>query len=308
MKITEIIFKNNVDFLFGCAIIVLDKGREVINMNLIETFLQAKRDNLASDLTIKNYRIDLNQFVPLVFNKSVDEVSIDDLKEITILKTRDTLLKLQADKKYTVTTINRRMASFRSLVRYYSVKYGFPNNIHDMKPFNDTRLKEVEFIENDDVKKITEKAKRTSPRMYLIMGLLFNTGLRSAELLSLKIENVHEDCIIVEGKGGKMRKVDLNSIAKDCLKTYLGTIDRKSGNVLDMQYATLRRHYTKFLKQFDIDCSRLHTSRKSFASNLIAKGGTLTDVSQLLGHSTTSTLEKHYLGSNTKKITVSLLE
>lgn len=277
-------------------------------MNLVETFLQAKRENLSSDLTVKNYRIDLVQFLPIVFNKSVEEVTIEDLKEVTILKTRNALLKLQAEKGYTVTTINRRMASFKSMVKHYSTKYGFPNNLHEMKSINDTRLKEVEFIENDNVKKIIEKAKKTSPKMYLIMGLLFNTGLRSAELLSLKIENVHEDCIIVEGKGGKMRSIQLNTIAKDCLKNYLETVDKKQGNILNMQYVTLRRQYTKFLKQFDIDCSKVHTTRKSFASNLIAKGASLTDTAQLLGHSTTATLEKHYLGSKTKAITVSLLE
>lgn len=277
-------------------------------MNLVEDFLQAKRDNLTSDLTIKNYRIDLNQFLPLMFNKKVEDVTIEDLKGVTILKTRDTLLKLQADKGYTVTTINRRMASFKSLMSHYSARVGFPNTLHDMKSLNDTRLKEVEFIANDDVKKIIEKAKRTSTEMYLIMGLLFNTGLRSAELLSLKVENVHEDCIIVEGKGGTMRRVELNTVAKDSLKTYLDKERKTSGNVLDMQYVTLRRRYTRFLKSCNIECSKLHTTRKSFASNLVAKNAPLTDVAQLLGHSTTATLEKHYLGSNTKQLTVSLLE
>ena len=277
-------------------------------MNLVEEFLQSKRDNLSSDLTIKNYRIDLNQFLPLMFNKKVEEVTIEDLKGVTILKTRDTLLKLQKDKGYTVTTVNRRMASFKSLMSHYSARNGFPNALHDMKSLNDTRLKEIEFIANDDVKKIIEKAKRTSSEMYLIMGLLFNTGLRSAELLSLKVENVHEDCIIVEGKGGKMRRVELNSIAKDSLKTYLEEKNKTSGNVLDLQYATLRRRYARFLKSCNIECSKLHTTRKSFASNLVAKGASLTDVSSLLGHSTTSTLERFYLGSNTKQLTVSLLE
>lgn len=277
-------------------------------MNLIEDFLKVKKDNLSSELTIKNYRIDLIQLLPLLFNKRVEEINIEDLRGVTILKVRDTLLKLQKDKNYTVTTINRRMASLKALMSHYSVLHGFPNVLHDMKAFNDTRLHEVEFIENEDVKKIVEKAKKTSPQMYLIMGMLFNTGLRSAELLSLRAENVHEDCIIVEGKGGKMRRVELNTIAKDCLKTYLNENSRTSGVVLNMPYVTLRRHYTRFLKSCNIECSKLHTTRKSFASNLIAKGASLTDVSSLLGHSTTSTLEKHYLGSNTKKITVSLLD
>ena len=277
-------------------------------MNLIEIFLNHKKDNVASELTIKNYRIDLFQFLPFVFEKEVDKITIEDLKEVTILKTKNALLKLQAEKKYTVTTINRRLASFKSFFKYWSEVYSIPNIIHSMKSFHDTRLHEVEFISNEDVKRIVQRAKETSAEMYLIMGILFNTGLRSAELLSLTIENIHEDCIIVIGKGNKLRRVELNNIAKDCVTRYIKEKKVTQGTLLKMSYVTLRRHYTKFLANCNVDCSKLHTTRKSFATNLIERGASLTDVSSLLGHSTTSTLERFYLGSNTKKITVSLLE
>lgn len=277
-------------------------------MNLIEEFLKVKEDNLSSPLTIKNYRIDLTQFLPFLFDKEVDKIEIEDLKQVTILKTRDALLQLQKDKGYTITTINRRMASFKALMTHYSTLNGFPNVTHSMRSFNDTRLKEVEFIPNHDVKNIIERAKARDTQLYFIMGMLFNTGLRSAELLSLTVENVYEDCIIVVGKGGKMRRVELNTIAKDSLKTYLKEKSITEGRLLDMSYVTLRRRYASFLKECDIECSRLHTTRRSFASNLIANGASLTDVSSLLGHSTTATLEKHYLGSKTKKLTVGLLD
>lgn len=279
-------------------------------MTISEQFLQAKKENLASQLTIKNYSIDLKQLLPKLFNKKEEDITIEDLKEVTTLKLRNVLEQLKEENNYTVTTINRRLASFKALMAYYSGIYGFPNVVHSMKAFNDTRLHEVEFIPNDDVKQVVEKAKQHSPKMYLIMGLLFNTGLRSAELLSLKRENVHEDCIIVEGKGGKMRKIELNQTAKDCLKVYLNANPRLRGNLLTIRYETLRRQYTSFLKDCNIDCSRLHTARKSFATNLIQKGGidVLPDVSKLLGHNSIRTLEKHYLGSNTRSLTVSLLE
>lgn len=277
-------------------------------MNMVEEFLKAKRENLASDLTIKNYKIDLIQFLPIVFEKELDKVQSEDLKDLTILKTREALLKLQAENNYTVTTLNRRLASFKSFCKYWCGVYNISNPLHNMKKFNDTRIHEVEFISNEDAKKIVQKAKNTSSEMYLIMGMLFNTGLRSAELLSLTAENVHEDCIVVIGKGNKLRKVELNSIAKDCLSRYITENDIKQGALLKIPYVTLRRRYTRFLAKCNIDCSRLHTTRKSFATNLIEKGASLTDVSSLLGHSSTSVLEKHYLGSSTKRITVSLLD
>ena len=278
-------------------------------MTITEQFLKAKKENLASQLTIKNYGIDLKQLLPRLFNKKEEEITIDDLKSITTLKLRDTLEQLRKENNYTVTTINRRLASFKALMSYYSRLYGFPNTVHEMKAFNDTRLHEIEFIPNDDVKRVVEKAKLHSTKMYLIMGLLFNTGLRSAELLSLKRENVHEDCIIVEGKGGKMRRVDLNQTAKDCLTLYLKENPQTQGILLPMRYETLRRQYASFLKKCNIDCSRVHTARKSFATNLIQKGGidVIPDVSKLLGHSDISTVQKHYLGSSTRSLTVNLL-
>lgn len=278
-------------------------------MTITEQFLQAKKENLASQLTIKNYNIDLKQLLPRLFNKKEEEITVDDLKTITTLKLRDTLEQLRKENNYTVTTINRRLASFKALMSYYSRLYSFPNTVHEMKAFNDTRLHEIEFIPNDDVKKVVEKAKLHSTKMYLIMGLLFNTGLRSAELLTLKVENIHEDCIIVEGKGGKMRRVDLNQTAKDCLTLYLKENPQTQGVLLPMRYETLRRQYASFLKKCNIDCSRVHTARKSFATNLIQKGGidVIPDVSKLLGHSDISTVQKHYLGSSTRSLTVNLL-
>lgn len=279
-------------------------------LTLTEEFLKAKKENLSSQLTIKNYGIDLKQTLPLIFNKKEEDIIVEDLKFVTSLKVRKVLEKLMNDNNYSVTTINRRLASFKAFMGYFSAKYNFPNTIHSMKKFNDTRVHEIEFIPNDTVKELVKRAKAESPKMYLIIGLLFNTGLRSAELLSLKLENVHEDCIVVEGKGGKMRRVELNAVARDCLATYLSTVDIKSGNIIQMRYETLRRQYTRFLKKQNVDCSRLHTARKSFATNLIEKGGVevIPDVAKLLGHSSIQTLQSHYLGSSTKKLTVSLLD
>ncbi len=273
-------------------------------MNLVEKFLEFNRNNLASTSTVKNYGIDLRQFVPYLLGKDIDEVSIVDLQGVTMLQVRQSLEQLQEEKEYKVTTVNRRLASFRAMMMHYDIP-----TLKHMKSFNDTRLHEVEYIDNEDVKRLLNKAKSQDTEMYYILGLLFNTGLRSAELLSLRVENIHENCIIVEGKGGKMRKIELNSIAKECISTHLANLpSTMTGTVLNMRYETLRRHYTGFLKDCGIDCSKLHTTRKSFASNLIARGASLTDTAQLLGHSTTATLEKHYLGSKTKTMTVGLLD
>ena len=281
-------------------------------MNIVEDFLKNLEDNVVSPLTIKNYRIDLVQVLPLIIEKPLDKITVDDLKMVTVLQTRNKLLKLQEDRNYSVTTINRRLASLKSLYTYYSTLNNFPNVIRQMKAFNDTRLHEIEFIKNDDVKRIVNKAKEENDyEMYYILGMLFNTGLRSSELLSLTKNNIHEDCIIVEGKGGKMRQIELNSIAKDCIETFLKTRHiTNEERILDMQYVTLRRHFEKFLDKCGIKCSKLHTTRKSFTTNLIEKGGrdVIQDVAKLLGHSSSVTLEQHYLGSSTKKITVGLLD
>lgn len=280
-------------------------------MNLLEEFLKNKEDNGLSQLTIKNYRIDLTQFLPYLFNKCLEDINVTDLKLVTIKQTKTRLEQLQAENNYTPTTINRRLASFKSFMTYHCRTKNIENAVHTMRAFNDTRLHETEFIELEDVKKILEKAKRTDTEMYYVLGMLFNTGMRSAELLSLTIEDVHEDCIVVVGKYGKMRRVELNSIAKDCIKSYVKLKGVERGKILNMPYVTLRRHFTKFLRKCNVNCSSLHITRKSFATNLIEKGGhnVITDVAKLLGHANGSqTLEKHYLGSTTKKVTVSLLE
>lgn len=280
-------------------------------MNILEEFLQNKRDNCSSPLTIKSYSIDLTKFLPFLLDKSLGDITVSDLETLTILNVRNKLLLAQEKENLSVSTINRRLASLKSLMSYCASTYNIHNGIKTMKSLPDTRIKEVEYIEQEQVKALINKAKSDQDiEMYYILGMLFNTGLRSAELLSLEVEMCGEDYIIVYGKGGKLRRVELNTVARDCLKTYLETFNIKQGKILNMSYVTLRRHFSKYLKKFGINCSRMHTTRRSFTTNLIEKGGVdiLPDVAEMLGHSSIQTLEKHYLGSRTKKITVSLLD
>ena len=150
-----------------------------------------------------------------------------------------------------------------------------------------------------------------NPRNYFIFGILFNTGLRSAELLSLTYESLHinERTVTVVGKGRKVRSIPLNDRAMDCINVYMKYLKVKgktinlSDKIFNITYYQLRTIMKNFCKQYGIDCTSLHITRKSFATNIISNISNITQlekVKELMGHSNLKILEEHYLSTDTK--------
>ena len=277
---------------------------------ILEQFLEGKRNQRKSELTIKNYSIDLTQVLPLVFNKDIEDIEINDLSELTPLKVYDTLKELQDQYGYAPTTINRRLNSLKSLMSYFQDRYSIRNDLAGMNTFHDTREKKIDSFNLEDVGKFIEIAKEQDTQMYFILGLLFNTGMRASELLGLTFEGIHQDKLVIVGKRDKQRSIPINVVVADCLQAYLSlpSVKERSydikNTVLDMNYDQLRYKYTQFFKGIGIECSKLHTTRKSFATNSIADYKDVADlevVADVMGHTTTKMLEQHYLNTSQRQ-------
>ncbi len=138
-------------------------------------------------------------------------------------------------------------------------------------------------------------------RLYVLLELLYATGLRVTELVSLKRSAVMRDTsfITVVGKGNKERIVPLNDRARDAIKAYLPTLE--PGPYLFPAkgadgYLT-RQVFARDLKELaalaGISAARMspHVLRHAFASHLLAGGADLRVVQMLLGHADISTTQ-----------------
>jgi integrase/recombinase XerD len=138
-------------------------------------------------------------------------------------------------------------------------------------------------------------------RLYVLLELLYATGLRVSELVSLRRSAVMRDTsyLTVTGKGNKERVVPLNDRARDAIKTYVATLE--AGPFLfpatGVEGYLSRQVFARDLKSLagraGISASRVapHVLRHAFASHLLAGGADLRVVQMLLGHADISTTQ-----------------
>ena len=150
-----------------------------------------------------------------------------------------------------------------------------------------------------------------SVRMYCLLELLYATGLRVTELVSLPRQVLDGDTrvLTIRGKGGRERLVPLNSSARAALDHYLALGsdpgDGVSGLIRtrwlfpskSVEGHLTRQRFAQDLKALaeegGLDPERVspHVLRHAFASHLLDRGADLRAVQQLLGHADISTTE-----------------
>ena len=142
----------------------------------------------------------------------------------------------------------------------------------------------------------------------VITELLYATGMRITELVTLKKSAIAEDYsnILVLGKGNKERQVPIGEEAKKVLKCYLKEIETnikiKKRNRVGWLFPSRDSHITrqayylnlkKAALAVNIDASIVspHTLRHAFASHMLSKGADLKVIQYFLGHEDISTVQ-----------------
>ena len=151
-------------------------------------------------------------------------------------------------------------------------------------------------------------------RLYLLLELLYATGMRVSELVSLKRSAVMRDAsfLTITGKGNKERIVPVNDRARDAIKTYLKTLDPgpwlfpASGADGYLARQVFARDLKELAGRAGISSTRVapHVLRHAFASHLLHGGADLRVVQMLLGHADISTTQiyTHVDGSRLKAV------
>jgi integrase/recombinase XerD len=149
-------------------------------------------------------------------------------------------------------------------------------------------------------------------RLYCLLEVLYATGLRVSELVSLPLSASRRDArmIVVRGKGAKERLVPLNDPSRRAMADYLAAIEalktEKKKNAANSKWLfpsfgesghLTRQHFARDLKELAAAAGlapRLvspHVLRHAFASHLLHNGADLRIVQTLLGHTDISTTQ-----------------
>ena len=170
----------------------------------------------------------------------------------------------------------------------------------------------IKFLTLEQIKKLLDSIKTVSIagiRDRTILEILFSTGLRVAELVSLDREQVkispgtNDLEIVVVGKGNRPRPVYFSGRAIDWLKKYLETREDKE-KALFLNYKgptnAARRLSARSIENIVKRCAILagiptftspHTLRHSFATDLLMQGVDLRQVQEFLGHKNIGTTQ-----------------
>lgn len=152
-----------------------------------------------------------------------------------------------------------------------------------------------------------------------MVELLYATGVRVSELVSLQTHQIHlqGDYLTVKGKGSKMRAVPFGKWARELLLRYLGEARPRllRGRASPYLFITrsgkrlTRQAFWKLIRRYALKAGirkrvTPHTLRHSFATHLLEGGADLRSVQSMLGHADISTTQiyTHLTRSHLKEI------
>ena len=200
-------------------------------------------------------------------------------------------------------SINRKISSLKSFFKH-QLKLGLITKspmLTIVSPKVKKRL--PNFVEEKDIKTLFNyvdfPANWEGETARLIMNLFYNTGMRQAELVSLKESQVDKSnrSLKVLGKGNKERILPLSKALMELIQNYIARKSAQFDN-FDTEYLLVNNKgnkvYLKYVyrvvKQYltavtTIDKKSPHVLRHSFATHLMNNGAELNAVKELLGHS-----------------------
>ncbi|MCX7780243.1 MAG: site-specific tyrosine recombinase XerD [Negativicutes bacterium] len=253
--------------------------------------------------TLESYGRDLRQFQSYLSGSQIDIVK--DSNRNTILAYLNSL----QSKGRAVSTISRNLAAIKSFYQYLvRERYLEKDPAANLEsPKLEKKLPKILTIaEVEELLKQPNTYIPTGLRDKAMLELLYATGIRVSELISLNISDVNLDMGYIKcyGKGAKERIVPLGSIAAKCVQEYTNkgrpklvrTYDEAALFVNHHGNRLTRQGFWKIIKRYAREANIMkeitpHTLRHSFATHLLENGADLRSVQEMLGHADISTTQ-----------------
>ena len=264
-------------------------------MKYVEDYLLfLKTEKKLGDNTVNSYMLDLEDFFK-TFNGSIESCTKKDI-----------LTYISSINGLEVSTVNRHISSLKSFFNYL-----VDESIIKVSPMEEvSSLKKAKklpkYLSISEVNKLLNIPLNSEfdYRNKAMLELMYATGLRVSELVSIEYSNIDfENSIIrINGKGKKERIIPLGEVASYYLKVYLNDYRSKLLKRNTYNQVFLNNHGKPITRQgFNYILENIreltgiekeitpHVLRHSFATHLLEGGADIRSIQEMLGHENIST-------------------
>lgn len=257
----------------------------------------------ASSNTEVSYERDLKK----LFNYMVEKKSVTSWGEVTVTDLNSYMLYLERE-KFASSTISRNVASIHAFYQYLYKKGIVEKDISDELKPPKIEKKMPDILTVQEVDLLLQQPKSDTPkgmRDKAMLELLYATGIRVSELISLKEDDINLKMSYIRCVDrSKERIIPFGNTAKQAMVLYLdkGRAELLRGKEIDDFFVNCsgksmsRQGFWKVLKGYakeagiDVDITP-QTLRHSFATHLVQNGADLKSVQEMLGHADISTTQ-----------------
>lgn len=279
--------------------------------NELNNFLvYLKKELNYSNNTVQSYTLDINKFFEYLENNNLiyNKITKEDIRNY---------LKLLSSNELSSKTISRNISSLRFFYEFLKEVNVINDNI--FLKINNPKVssKLPNYLSTNELEDILNSIAITDffkARNYLLIEMIYSTGLRLNEVINIKLKdiNIDEKIVKVMGKGSKERIACIGEYALEGLNIYI-TKYRCNYALVNNPYLFISKNGTQLSKSMankiiktTVASSGIkknisaHTLRHTFATDLLNEGASIETVKELLGHSSLNTTQIYTHVSNEK--------
>ena len=248
-----------------------------------------------SDYTIENYYHDILEYFEWLGRENLS------FKDVEYSDIRFYLMYLKDERKDNNTSINRKLSSLRGFYKYLANEKIVRSNVFSFVNGPKKSKKLPRYFEYNELEELFSVPDRRTPagqRDLLLLEMLYATGVRVGELVSIKVADINFSIkqILILGKGNKERYVTYGEYCEDALKEYINdgylrlNVKNSEYLFLNHQGGELTARGVRYILNQLIQKTSIHKNifphmiRHSFATHLLNEGCDLLTVQKLLGH------------------------
>jgi site-specific recombinase XerD len=254
-------------------------------------FLKSKKHSSATILAYGKDIDQLTSFLEELEKQQIHDVSKDDIQAF--------LGKL-AEKGYTPKSLSRKLNSTRTFYRFLKVNEYITDDPSLLVSHPHYELAAPRILKPTEYRALRDAA-RNDARMYAIIELLLQTGIRIGELADVRMDDIKGDTIRIRPhEKHEERVVPMNKSAKEALNRYLQIRSQiqddhvfvtKSGKPFLVR--NIRTAIERYFRIAGIENAKVNDLRHTFVAHHLKHGVSLVLLSKILGHKRLSTTERY---------------